>query len=227
MWLVALAASCTSCVLRDDLVHIVVRDPAQVAVQSRDAVVLPPGAQRGEIPQAAYRRDPVDGAWVERDSPATLDAWCPDCVGWKRRKIDLAPELQLDGTAALVRFEGGMLHARYIYEDLTGSGRHHSMRPRFELELVTPASNVVSIDYESRVSERNGGSPTARFDAGGLIFAVSYALAGAALGAFGYERDSRAVELTGGGMIAVGAIAGAFFIHLRTASDEHTPIAIP
>ena len=42
MWLVALAASCMGCVLRDDIVHVKLRDPTQVAVQARDAVVLPP-----------------------------------------------------------------------------------------------------------------------------------------------------------------------------------------
>jgi hypothetical protein len=227
MWLVALAALCTGCVLRDDIVHVTLRDPTQVAVQSHDAVILPAGAQRGEIPSDAYRHDPVEGSWVERDSPTTLDAWCPECRGFKRRTINLSPELALDGTADLVRFEHGMLHARFVYADITGHGRHQSARPRLELELVTPASNVAAIDYEAHVSDRNGGSPTARFDSGGLVFAVAYALGGAALTVFGRERNSLGVELTGCGMMAVGAVAGAFFAHLRTATDEHTAIPIP
>jgi hypothetical protein len=213
------------CVIRTDITHVALRDPSQIAV----ADILPIGSARGEIPESVppYIGSAERGSWVERGSDAaTIDAWCPQCVTWRRRRIVAGPTIDLAGSASeLLAFDGDQLRARYVFEAGWPCSRHRRrtcLEPKIALELVTPLSNVASIDYERRLQ-----SPDHDGDLGGLIFAAVYASGGAALGGLGLHDHERAFDYTGAGMIAVAAVVFAFTMHDLLATDEHTRIAIP
>lgn len=234
MWIAFVVVLAGGCVLREDLVHVTLRDPARVEVYARSgAPILDGDASRGEIPasEPTYLHDPVPGSWVDRTTEGAVEAWCPGCRSWKHRTVVESAELALPGTVAeVVRFDAGMLHVRYLFND---GVRGHRGRlfdvPRLQLDLVTPVANVVAIDYEAHVSDRNGGPPDVRRGCAiaGLVFGTVFALGGGALGGVGFETHDRVVEVTGGVMIAIGAAVVAGMWHMLSASDEHTLIALP
>jgi hypothetical protein len=215
----------SGCVLRDDTVTITLRDPARVSVQAAGTEILAEGSARGDVPAAAFVREPSDDAWVVRDGSA-LEAWCNACRRWKRRTIVDAPVLVLDGTPdALVRISDGQLHARYVFEDGVRGRRGWYPEPRFALDLVTPMNNVIDIHAQSLVSDRNGGTPAARrpFEISAMVFGGAYATGGLALAAFGEERNTTGVVAAGGFMIVTGAAILAFSLHqYRACSREPT-----
>ena len=223
----------TGCVIRNDITHVALRDPTRVAIEvdtpSGAVEIMPLGSARGEIPESVppYIGSAEHGSWVERGSDAgTIDAWCPQCITWRRRRLVAGPALDLDGSASeLLRFDGDQLRARYVFEagwPCTRHRRRTCVAPKLALELVTPLSNVASIDYERRLQSPDHGG-----DAGGIVFAAVYASGGAALGGLGLHDHERAFDYTGAGMIAVGAIVFALTLHELRATDEHTRIAIP
>jgi hypothetical protein len=230
---VVIAFGLAGCVLRDDIVHLTLRDPAQVAVHAHGGPeLLAPAATRGDIPATAqaYVHDPIADSWLVRDG-ALIEAWCPHCRNAKRRPVVASAELAFEGTAdEVVRFEGGMLHARYVFKDgIPGRRGRLVDYPRIQLDVVTPASNIAALEYESKVSDRNGGPPDTRrpFEIGGIVFGGAYALGGVALGALGAHTHTAGVEITGGAMIAVGMGVIAFAWHELAARDTHMAIAIP
>jgi len=214
----------SSCVLRDDTVTITLRDPARVSVHAAGAEILAEGSARGDVPAAAFVREPSTDAWVVRDG-AALEAWCNACRGWKRRAILESSVLVLDGTPdQLVHTTDGQLHVRYVFEDDGTRGRHGwLLAPRFALDLVTPADNVVSVRGESLISDRNGGPPseTRPFEIGAMIFGGAYATGGLALAAFGEEKDANGAVAAGAFMVAAGTaiLLGAIYEY-RACSHE-------
>lgn len=199
----------SSCVLRDDTVTITLRDPARVSVHAAGTEILAEGSARGDVPEQAFVRDPSTDAWVVRDG-TTIEAWCNACRRWKRRTILESPVLVLDGTPAeLVHVADNQLHARYVFEDAGARGRHGwILAPRFELDLVTPMDNVVSVTGESLISDRSGGPPNqaAPFQIGAMIFGSAYATGGLALAAFGEEKHATAAVAAGALMVTVGTV---------------------
>ena len=230
---ITLAFALGGCVLRDDIVHVKLRDPTNVAIQTRAGdAILAPGATRGEIPAASppFIYDPLGDSWVERHD-ASIEAWCAHCRSIRRQTMLDGPELALEGEPAdVVRFDHHILHLRYLFHDGI-PGRRGGLYPvpRIRLELVTPVENVVSIDYESKVSDRNGGAPAERdpFMIGGIVFGSVYAAGGAAIGVLGVAVHENGVIGAGAAMVAVGSGLIAFSWHMLGAKDRHAAIAVP
>jgi hypothetical protein len=221
------------CVIRNDVTHVVLRDPMNVAV----AGILPVGSARGEIPATVppYADSPDTGSWVERDArdasdpletptPESIVAWCPKCRDTRRLVVVDKPELDLAGSASeRLRFEGDDLHIRWTF-DIRHGRRHHSyISPHIVLDLVTPRSNVASIDYESHV-QRNGDD--APFEIGGMVWMGLWGAGGSALFAVGAHEHEAGLEITGGVMAAIGITAVSLLIREYRARDEHHAITV-
>ena len=225
-----------SCVIRNDITHIVLRDPSRVAIDVETlngaTEIMPIGSARGEVPESAppYIGSAEHGSWVERGSDAAtarmIDAWCPHCVTVRRQRLVAGPALDLDGSATdLLAFDGDRLRARYVFEAGTPCARHRRRTcivPKLALELVTPLSNVASIDYERRLQSSDHAG-----DVGAMIVATLYASGGALLGGYGLHDHEHALDYAGAGMIAIGSVVFALILHELRATDEHTRIAIP
>jgi hypothetical protein len=206
------------CIRRDDIVHVTLRDPARVSVHADGAPILDEKSEHGEVPQAAFVAYPVDGASVERHG-ADIEAWCDECRTSQRRSVMHASLLDLDGTAAQVlRSSNGELHARYRFADLVNGRR--GWQPRFELDVVTPVDNVVSIDAESRVSPRNGTlHPT-----GELVFGTLGTAVGLGLLAVGIDEHEPGLDAGGIGVAVISATFAALALELAHARDHHVAI---
>jgi len=216
------ALGLASCVIRNDVTHVVLRDPMNVAV----ADILPIGSARGEIPATVppYIDTPEVGSWVERDDdPASIVAWCPHCFNTRRVVIVHAPELDLDGSAAdVLRRDGDLLHIKRLYKIVLHGRRFSYAMPRIALDLVTPRANVASIDFESHVQRYDG---EAGLEISGMVWMGMWVAGGATLVGLGARDHEGGVEIAGGAVAAVGITALLLLVHEYRARDEHHQIA--
>ncbi|HEY1548926.1 MAG TPA: hypothetical protein VGG28_13975 [Kofleriaceae bacterium] len=229
--LVALALA--GCVIRNDITHVVLRDPMTVAV----AGILPVGSDRGEIPPTSppYLDTPDTGSWIERDgsdasdpleapTPPSIVVWCPKCPGTRRLVLIDKPALELSGRASdLLRFDGDDLHIRWMFDVHHGRRRHGYTTHHIALDLVTPRSNVVSIDYESHVQRSDDDAP---FEIGGMVWMGLWAAGGATLVGVGVHEHQADLEVAGSIVIAIGLAALSLLVHEYRARDEHHPITV-
>jgi hypothetical protein len=227
------ALGLAGCVIRNDITHVVLRDPARVAV----ANILPIGAARGDIPATVppYIGSAEIGSWVERDgsdasdplepaTPAALVAWCPKCIGTRRLVVVDRPALELRGTAdELLHWDGDDLHIRWIFDAARRRGRHYIHEPHIALDLVTPRSNVESIDYEAHVQRQSDDGP---FEIGGMVWMGVWAAGGGALLGVGVHEHEIGLDVAGGAMIAIGVTVMSLLVREYRARDEHHPIRV-
>jgi hypothetical protein len=218
-----------ACTPRIEITHVTLRDPANLAVEVDTAAgpvtVMPPDAVRGEIPASVppYIGTAEPGSWVERDGISII-AWCPTCTTIRRTTLGDRAELELAGNAhEVLRASGVRLRMRS--EILAGTPCHRDRRtcvvPKLALELVTPLSNVASIDFERRLPR---GSSDGQISP--LVFGAFYAAVGMAIGGVGIADREHAVTIVGAGMIAAGVALIAWMAHDLRATDEHIAIAI-
>jgi hypothetical protein len=231
MRLAALALA--GCVIRNDITHVALRDPMNVAV----ANVLPIGSDRGEVPATVppYIDKPEVGSWVERDAkdasdplepatPPSIVAWCPHCLNTRRRVVIDKPVLDLDGSAAeLVHFDGDSLHIKWVFNEVHRGHRFGYRVPRIALDLVTPRDNVVSIDYESHVQRNADEAP---FDIAGMVWMGMWAAGGGALIGLGVHEHEPGLEIAGGVIAAIGITVMSLLVREYRARDEHHAITV-
>jgi hypothetical protein len=219
----AVGATLVGCAAPYDVVRITVRDPAQVAVAVGDDVVLAAGSDVATIPAAAFTHDPLGDATVERSARHGLVVDCPHCRGRVADRIfggcaDSAlvdgaptclasnpPVIELVEPASAVRRVGDALRVGYTFADRVRGRRSSRQEPRIELDLVTPASNVVTAVVERR---RHHPGDRATFE---LLFGVGvgYAALGAAMLGAGIAERTTPGEVAGGLVVAVGAVIAA------------------
>ena len=217
---------------RTDITHVVLRDPMNVAVGD----IMPIGSARGEIPPTVppYIDTPETGSWVERDGsdtsnpleppdPPAIVAWCPHCFNTRRVVLVRAPELDLDGSAAdVLRWDGDQLHMKRLFKIIVYGRRFGYAMPRIALDLVTPRSNVASIDYESHVDRYDNENA---MDVGAMVWMSCWVVGGTALAGGGGHDHEGGVEIAGGAIAAIGATVLSLIVHEYRARDEHHPIA--
>ena len=227
------AIGLAGCVIRNDITHVVLRDPTNVAI----AGILPIGSARGEIPPTMppYTDAPDVGSWVERDAkddsdplerptPESIVAWCPKCRYTRRLVIVDKPELDFAGSASeRLRFAGDDLHIRWTFDILHGRRHHTYTVPHIVLDVVTPRSNVASIDYESHV-QRNPGD--ASLEISGMAWMGVWAAGGGALIGLGAHEHDAFISTTGAIMVTLGVTALALMIREYRARDIHHAITV-
>jgi hypothetical protein len=221
---IVVAIALAGCVSRIDITHVALRDVGRIAIGAAGATIMPIGSDSGEVPAFAYLAAPLHGSYVERyvagssdpvlpEPPGAIVAWCPLCAGVQRRVVLDATTLELAGAPAnVLRFDGDVVHIPWIFEERQRGRRQWHSVPRIELDIVTPRSNIASIDYERHV-DKSG--------AAGLIGPAGFlVIGGVGLGFGTYEHQS-VVEVAGAAVIS-GAIALAVLV-LRDnfAHDEH------
>jgi hypothetical protein len=230
---ILVAFALAGCVIRNDITHVVLRDPTNVAV----AGILPIGSDRGEIPARVppYINAPETGSWVERDArdasdplesptPPEIVAWCPKCINTRRLVVVDKPELDLDGSAAdLLHFDGDELHIKWIFNEHHHHRRFGYLVPRIALDLVTPRSNVASIDYESHVQRNPGEGP---LEISGMAWMGVWAAGCGALMGLGVHEHDSFITTTGAIMVTLGVTALALMIREYRARDEHHAITV-
>jgi hypothetical protein len=217
------AIGLVGCVNRIDITHVALRDVDRIAI-----AIMPIGSSSGEIPATAHLAAPHYGSYVERyvagssdpalpEPPGAIAAWCPLCAGVQRRVVLDAAVLDLAGApSTLLRFDGDVVHIPWIFDERQRGRRQWHSVPRIALDLVTPRSNIASIDYERHVEKRG---------AAGLIGPAAFlVIGGMALGFGTYEHQT--VVAVAGATVLSGAIALAVLV-LRDnyAHDEHEAIA--
>jgi hypothetical protein len=235
----SLAAGCL--VDRTDLVTITLRDPSRIAVASPDGVLLPIGSDQATIPAAAFVERPEPDATIERSAERGLVVTCPHCRGVEADRIvggcarsalvdghpqcldRAAPEIVLHDVPRAVQFTGGDLYAHYTFFDRVPSKRGSYLDPRLQLELVTPADNVVAIRAERRrAAPCSNGCYAAIFGVG-----VVLAVVGIVGGGFGIRDGDVALAGAAGLSLAIGTVTAAYAWTNWHAVDEAWTIAVP
>jgi hypothetical protein len=221
------AIGLVGCVLRKDVTHVMLRDPAAVAVAvaASGSAILPVGSACGDVPASAYIGDAEPGSWVERDGSAAgaIVAWCPRCSYVRRRVVVDGPALDLDGSAsAVLRADGDLLHMRWTFDELRAEKRFDYRVPRIALDLVTPRANVAAIDDERHVRRNDGDAPLA---ISGMVGVGCWGALGGGLFAIGVHEHEAIAEVTGAAIVAIGATIVGLLVREYRARDEHHAIA--
>ncbi len=119
------------------------------------------------------------------------------------------PVIALRATADAVRIAGGLLRARYTFDDRLHGRRSWYRVPRIALELVTPTDNVASAVAAHEVRETDRSSLHLSFTVGLMYGAVGGLLVG-----LGIHERVVALDPVGGVMFAIGAgLAGDALLH--------------
>jgi hypothetical protein len=192
----------------DHAITVRVRDPRAVALEvdtpSGRRLLLPPGAERMEVPlppDAPVNTPSVaEGRSAARLDAGAIEVRCPHCNEY--------PEMlavDVDGTILMKHAAGDAitwgpegLRLRFVHFRIGRGGRRggRMRREAFDVALVTPTANVVEItDY--RTAPRTGARP--RIFIGFLDLALGIALTGVGLGVRGLPVGARAGFVGAGG----------------------------
>jgi hypothetical protein len=218
-----------------------VRDPRAVALEIETRrgreTILPPGGERIEVPFPSGARAETafvaEGRSVARLDAGAIEVRCPRCNEY--------PEMlavEADGTIVMkdvatdaIRWGQDGLRVRFVHWRIafvhwrTARGEHSSRarRPAFDVDLVTPADNVLEItDY--RTGSRSGA--WALVDFGVFALALGAALAGVGLGVRSLSDARGPLVGVGLGFGTLGGLAfgsGIYELHVADTTERLYP----